>query len=235
MVLANDPKAPPAALLASARQQGQLALVLTRESEVFEEVAHGHPLIVRLKRGWGWWSHWQYSVLVGYDRAKQKVFLLSENGQNEEMTMEDFGSAWEQAHGWALLVLPPQTLPVSQRELDVTTAAIALEQAAGPEVAETTYREILKKWPKNIGARFGLSNTRYAQNDTAGAVSELQTLVKNVPGLAPAWHNLSLLLKEQGRMKEAKVAAQKAQETASASEKEKYRQQFNKPAPKETR
>lgn len=213
-------------MLSAARRHGRLALVLTRPQDVFEEVSQGHPVIVLQNLGLSWYTRWHYAVVVGYDLQKGEVYLNSGESQRTTLALDTFANTWARAQNWSLLVLPTSKLPVSQRELDITTAAVALEETAGPQKAKPVYREILKKWPKSIGARFGLSNTLYAEKNKMGAADELRQVVKDYPQMAPAWHNLSLILKELKKTKEAEAAAIKAQETASAQEREKYKQQF---------
>jgi tetratricopeptide (TPR) repeat protein len=213
-------------MLSAARRHGRLSLVLNRPQDVFEEVAQGHPVIVLQNLGLSWYTRWHYAVVVGYDLQKSEVYLNSGENKQTTLSLDTFANTWARSQNWALLVLPTHKLPVSQRELDITAAAVALEETAGPQKAEPVYREILKKWPKSIGARFGLSNTLYAEKNKTAAAQELRQIVKDYPKMAPAWHNLSLILKELKKNKEAQAAALKAQETATAQEREKYREQF---------
>jgi tetratricopeptide (TPR) repeat protein len=213
-------------MLAGARRHGKLAMVLSRQKDVFEEVAQGHPVVVLQNLGLSWYPRWHYAVVTGYNLQKDEVYLHSGENKVTTLPLDTFYNTWNRAKNWSLLILPTDALPVSQREQDITAAAVALEVTAGAQAAEPAYQQILKKWPKSIGARFGLANTRYALHDKTSAVRELQILVKDYPKLSPAWHNLSLILKEQKKIKEADFAALKAQETASEKEREKYKTQY---------
>ncbi len=213
-------------MLSAARRHGRLSLVLNRPQDVFEEVSQGHPVIVLQNLGFSWYTRWHYAVVVGYDLQRGEVYLNSGESQRTTLALDTFANTWARSQNWSLLVLPTDKLPVSQRELDITTAAVALEETAGGQKAQPAYREILKKWPKSIGARFGLSNTLYAEKKISEAAKELRQIVTDFPKMAPAWHNLSLILKELNRPTEAQSAAVKAQETASAKGREKYRAQF---------
>ncbi len=213
-------------MLTAARRHGRMALVIPRAQDTFEEVANGHPIVVLQNLGLSWYPRWHYAVMVGYDLAKEEVYLHSGENKVTTLPLDTFYNTWARSQNWSLLVLPTDQLPTTQRELDITAAAVALEDTAGAAKAEPAYRAILKKWPKSLGARFGLSNTLYAAQKKSAAISELQQLVKDYPQMAPAWHNLSLILKEEKKLKAAQSAALKAQETASPTEKEKYREQF---------
>lgn len=213
-------------MLTAARRHGRFAMVLPRTQDTFEEVASGHPVVVLQNLGLSWYPRWHYAVVIGYDLTKDEVYLHSGENKVTALPLDTFYNTWSRSNNWSLLVLPTDQLPVTQRELDVTAAAVALEETAGADKAEPSYRAILKKWPQSLGARFGLSNTLYAAKKKSAAIAELQQLVKDYPQMAPAWHNLSLILKEEKQFKAAQSAALKAQETASLKEKEKYREQF---------
>ena len=58
-----------------------------------------------------------------------------------------------------MLVLPPRILPEVATLDEVLSAANALERVGKLQEANIAYQSILKKWPENVFAFFGLGNT----------------------------------------------------------------------------
>ena len=62
----------------AARQYGMVVYPLdTRLAALLTQVAAGYPVLVRYQEGSAFWSEPRYGLLVGFDRYKQRVLLLS--------------------------------------------------------------------------------------------------------------------------------------------------------------
>jgi len=84
--------------------------------------------------------------VVGYD-LDQKQILLQSGGQHADpLSLRTFEHTWARAQYWAMVVLPPERLPVSQQPMQIFAAATTLEQI-DPAAARRTYRSITQRFP----------------------------------------------------------------------------------------
>jgi Flp pilus assembly protein TadD len=68
----------------------------------------------------------------------------------------------------------------------------------------------VQRWPANAALALGLGNTAYAAKDWQGAADAYQHASELRPDSGPAFNNLAAALLELGRLKEARLAAEKA-------------------------
>ncbi|MBD3677485.1 MAG: PA2778 family cysteine peptidase [Rhodobacteraceae bacterium] len=156
-------------MLGAARREGQLAVEVEGLKMVLGEVAAGHPVIILQNLGLTWAPVWHYAVVVGYDAAKEEIYLHS--GQHDRMTMDlvTFQRTWARAEDWAVVVMPPGQLPELAEEWEVLRAAAGLERAGRHREAERAYAAGARRWPGSWLWQFGLGNARYNQGDLRGA------------------------------------------------------------------
>jgi hypothetical protein len=185
-------------MIGTARRQGQLAVTLTRFDDLLEEVAAGNPVIVFQNLGLGFLPRWHYGVVVGYDRAREEMYLHS--GQLSRLTMEFpvFERTWRRGEYWALVVLPPDRFPVTSRELDVLRAGSALERVGRLGEAQVLYQTGAEQWPENWLWPFGLGNARYSSGDLAGAARAYRRAIALEPEASEARTNLRTVEDELG-------------------------------------
>jgi hypothetical protein len=95
-------------LLLYARKQGFEAETLNFDLErLKKELAEGHPLIVFLDVGWGFYPIRHYAVVVGYDDTQEVIVIHSGGRKNQLISDKKFQKAWEKTGNWCLLILPP--------------------------------------------------------------------------------------------------------------------------------
>jgi len=197
-------------LIAAARRHNRLPYPLKGPEALLTELAAGHPVIVLQNLGLRWFPRWHYSVVVGYDVAKEVVILHSGKEAGRHMGWTLFMRTWKRANYWGLLVLPASQLPVSADEHSYLKAVWGLEQAGKWKVAATAYAGALEIWHSSLGALMGLGNCRYALRDRVGAEQAFRQAVKAHPESAAAFNNLAHVLAEQGRYIEALEMANRA-------------------------
>ena len=168
----------------SSRRLGQLAVEISTFDQLLAEIDAGHPVIVFQNLGLGIAPVWHYGVVTGYDFARDEVYLNS--GQLDQMILPfaTFERTWRRGDHWALVVLPPDQLPVSVRQTDILSAGAALERVEQFDAAETLYETGAARWPDNWLWQFGLGNARYGQGDLRGARQALrraQAIAPDVP------------------------------------------------------
>lgn len=197
-------------LVAAARRHDRLAVPVTTLDDLLREVAAGHPVLVLQNLAFAWYPQWHYAVVVGYDRPAGELILHSGLEARRTVPIATFARTWERAERWALVVLPPATLPVSADAASVLRAAAGLEQAGRLEAAASAYRTIAHRWPDSPGAFVGLGNVRYAMGDLDAAEAAFRAAVAAHPDAAAAWNNLAHVLAERGAREEALAAVRRA-------------------------
>lgn len=201
-------------MLSGARRYGRLAVPISNLHDLLREIAAGHPVIVFQNKGLSWWPVWHYAVAVGYDLGNRSIVLRSGKTKRKVMGFTRFERTWHRGEYWALVVLPPDRLPATSDEWDVLRAAAGLERTANDETAITAYREILRRWPDNWAAAFGLGNAHFSQDAYEAAEKAFRRAVSINPKAHEAWNNLALALLRQGEKTEALAAVRRARRLA---------------------
>jgi tetratricopeptide (TPR) repeat protein len=197
-------------LVAAARRADRLAVPVQGLEPLLAELAAGHPVLVLQNLGLDWYPQWHYAVAIGYDLEAGTLTLRSGDEAEQVMPLATFARTWQRAEQWALVVLPPDSLPATADAVAVLRAAAGLEQAGRHEAAVAVYAAALERWPDSLAALIGLGNARYAAGQLAGAEAAFRTAVSFHPNEAAAWNNLAHVLAEKGDLGEALAAAKRA-------------------------
>jgi tetratricopeptide (TPR) repeat protein len=197
-------------LVAAARRADRLAVPIQGLEPLLGELAAGHPVLVLQNLGLDWYPQWHYAVAIGYDLDAGSITLRSGAEAGQVMPLTTFARTWQRAGQWALVVLPPHTLPATADPTSVLLAAAGLEQAGRYEAAGAAYAAALGRWPDSLAALIGLGNARYAAGQLAGAEAAFRTAVSFHPKDPAAWNNLAHVLAEKGDLSEALAAAKRA-------------------------
>ena len=206
----------PPEMLAAARRRSRLAVQLDpRIDAVLAEVAAGTPVIVLQNLSLPIMPIWHYSVVVGYDLDRKDIIVQSGGQPAAPLALRTFERIWARSQRWAIVVLPPDRLPVSLQPDQIFAAASALERVA-PAAARRTYRALTQAAPQYAPAWIGLGNTAYAQGDLAESAAAFEQAIGLDPGSADAWNNLATALAAQGRRCEAARAVGRALQIGGA-------------------
>jgi hypothetical protein len=197
-------------LIGSARRHGRLAVPVADLPALLDEVAAGHPVLVLQNLGLEWYPQWHYAVAVGYDLEAGELVLRSGAERSGVVALDTFARTWARAERWAIVVLPPDTLPASAREETVVRAAAGLERVGRAGDAILAYDAILGRWPDSLGAWIGRGNARYAAGDLEGARTAYRAALESHPEAAIVWNNLADVLAAQGEREQALIAARRA-------------------------
>ena len=203
----------------AALRYGRLPVRLRNLDAVLKELAAGRPVIVFQNLGLSIWRVWHYAVLTGYDLDHNAITMHSGKDDAETIGIHLFERTWHRADSWAIVVLPPDTLPVAAEERDVLEAAAGLERVKNYAGAASAYHAIATRWPRNWAARFGLGNVLFAQNEFAAAEAAYRQALAIRPEEADIWNNLAYALAHQGRKHDAIEAARRAVASASGDKK----------------
>lgn len=197
-------------VVAAARRNGRLAVPVEDMAALLAELDAGHPVLVFQNLALDWAPQWHFAVAVGYDLQSGDLILRSGTEQRRITRLSTFEHTWSRGDYWALVVLPPDSLPATASELAVLQAASGLEQTRRSTEALAAYQAVLGRWPDSLGAAMGLGNTRYALGDREGARAAFADAIARHPDAAPAWNNLAVVLSELGRPADALEAAREA-------------------------
>lgn len=198
-------------MLAAARRNGLFAYELAPKlDDLLAEVAAGSPVVVLQNLGLSWYPVWHYAVVVGYDLPREEIILRSGLERRQVLPLTTFEHTWERAGYWAMLALPPGSMPRTATEAAYISAAVALEKAGKPKSAEAAYESALKHWPRNLTARIGMGNAAYAQGDVKRAETAYRQATLDHPDSSIAFNNLAQTLADQQRYSEALVSANQA-------------------------
>jgi len=198
------------AMVSSVRRNGRIAYVFAGLSDLFAEVAAGHPVIVLQNLGLSWYPVWHYAVVVGYDLAEKYVILRSGDIRRKLMSFRVFEKTWARSNYWGLLILQSNQLPASVKEDLFLKALLGLEEARQFRAAIDGYQMALTQWPRNLTALIGIGNCYYALGELEKAEAVLRKAIRFHPKSGPAFNNLAQIFLEQGRKQEALEAAKKA-------------------------
>jgi tetratricopeptide (TPR) repeat protein len=197
-------------LVAAARRHGRLAVPVEDLHGLLAEIDAGHPVLVFQNLALDWAPRWHFAVAYGYDLDSREIFLRSGTVESLATSLDAFERTWARADNWAIVVLPPDTLPATAGSQDVLQAAVGLEQAKRHSAAATAYATIAERWPESSTARFGEGNARFALGDYAGAEAAYRRALEIDEASAPAWNNLAYALARQGNREAAVEAAESA-------------------------
>lgn len=198
-------------MLSATRRNGLLAYRLAPQlADVLAEVAAGSPVLVLQNLALSWYPLWHYAVVVGYDLEREELILRSGLERRQVLPFTTFEYTWARAERWAMLALPPGTLPHTATEAGYVASAVALEQAGHMQGALAAYESGLERWPQNLTARIGSGNAAYAQGDMRRAEVAYRQTTQDHPDSASAFNNLAQVLADQKQFAEALVYAKRA-------------------------
>jgi tetratricopeptide (TPR) repeat protein len=200
----------PPEMLAAARRRSRLAVELDPNIDaVLAEVASGTPVIVLQNLSLSIFPIWHYSVVVGYDLEHKDIILQSGAQRAAPLALRTFERTWARSQRWAIVVLPPDRLPVSQQPMQIFAAATTLERIDAA-AARRTYRAITTKFPDFPQAWIGLGNTAFAQGDLKESTAAFRQATDLDPASADAWNNLATTLAALGQPCDAAQAIRRA-------------------------
>src|SRR3954469_10630289 len=156
-------------MVAAARRRGLVAYELAPQvTDLLRELAAGTPAIVLENYGpFRWFPIWHYSVVVGYDMDTLEVIRRSGKRPRLPTPLPVFEKIWREENYWAMLVLPPERVPVSATETRYAAAVVALEQSGHLKNALIAYNALLQRWPDSLTGQMGRGNVAYALHDLA--------------------------------------------------------------------
>lgn len=128
-----------AEIIDEARQHGRSAYPVTDLRAVLQEVAAGHPVLVRQEPSGRPTPVWRYALVVGYDLDSKMLLVHSGRLEQVKLPFQVFEGNWQRADNWGVVVMAPSQPPASAVALAAyrSNRVTALAQAA-PAVTPST-------------------------------------------------------------------------------------------------
>jgi hypothetical protein len=197
-------------MLAAPRRHGRISYQLKpRYADMLREVAAGNPVIV-LQDVNPMFTQWHYAVLNGFDYPSGTLYLRSGLNKRQEMPFTAFEREWMASKHWAMVVVPPDRIPVTATEEAWMAALLAMARATSGEPMTTAYAAALARWPGNLTAAIGLANQYHSGGAHTLAVNVLRKALERHPQSVIVINNLAQALSDQGRHAEALAQIDKA-------------------------
>lgn len=182
-------------LVGGARRHGRLAVPVVGLPALLKELAAGHPVVVFQNLGLDLLPVWHFAVVVGYDLGEETVVLNSGANERMRVSLATFERTWRRAGGWAIVVLPPDSLPVATDETTVVKAAAGLERAGQNDAAAMAYTAVLRRWPNSLLALIGLGNAEAALGNRTAATAAFRRATELHPQSLAARNNLAEMVR----------------------------------------
>jgi tetratricopeptide (TPR) repeat protein len=180
-----------------------------RYADLLREVASGNPVVVLQDVG-VIGTRWHYAVVNGFDYATGSVFLRSGREPRQEMSFTAFERSWLKGNHWAMVVTPPDRIPVTATEDRWMEAVLAFSRNAERASATRAYATAFERWPDSVPAAIGLANMLHAGGSLAEAANVLRRALQRNPQSVVVMNNLAQTLSDQGRHAEALAVIDKA-------------------------
>ncbi|KPJ94536.1 MAG: hypothetical protein AMJ53_05075 [Gammaproteobacteria bacterium SG8_11] len=198
-------------LIAVTRKYGLIPYVLDKKlSSLIEELRAGHPVLVMQNLGLDWFPQWHYAVVIGYNLHDGELILRSGTIKRHINSFELFERTWRRAQYWALVAVPPGTLPSSATPLSYLKSVAPFEELGKHDIAQQAYKTGLSRWPEDRPLRMALGNVSFSLGEYSIAIESYKQVIQRSPDYAPAQNNLALTLMELQQFEEAEKYAREA-------------------------
>jgi hypothetical protein len=202
-------------MLSTPRRYSRVSYQLApRYPDLLREVAAGNPVVVLQDVG-PMFTQWHYAVVNGFDYPSGTLYLRSGTKARQEMPFTAFEREWMKSGYWAMVVVPPDRIPVTATEEGWMSAVLAMARAGDAEAATKAYSAALQRWPDNLPAAIGLANQHHARGALADAAAVLRKALQRHPQSVIVMNNLAQTLSDQGRHAEALAQIDKASDPQS--------------------
>ncbi|MEX0899958.1 MAG: PA2778 family cysteine peptidase [Gammaproteobacteria bacterium] len=169
------------------------------------EIDAGHPVIVRRTR-----PDRAFVVVVGYDLERNELIAHLPAKRAARISIERFDRDWERSDRWAMVTLPPDTVPAAVSPRTALSAIHDFERVVGEVDAMPAWVAATEAWPEQAVAWFARANAHAVRRELSEARDAYLAAVALAPGLEPAWLELGLLYSELGERGNALAALQAA-------------------------
>lgn len=202
-------------MLAAPRRHGRVSYRLEpRYADLLREVAAGNPVVVLQDVG-PLFTEWHYAVVNGFEYDSGTLLLRSGLTKRQETSFSAFERSWIPGGHWAMVVVPPERIPVTATEERWLDALLGLARGGNADATIRGYRTALQRWPESLPAAVGLANHLHARGSLDEAAAVLRTALQRHPRSVIVVNNLAQTLSDQGRNAEALALIERAADPQS--------------------
>ncbi|MFV2055027.1 MAG: PA2778 family cysteine peptidase [Thiohalomonadales bacterium] len=196
---------------AAVRKYNRIAfLIPPNYRSLLQELQAGHPVLVFQNLGLSWYPEWHYAVLTGIDLEAGEARLHSGTIADYHLNLATFDKTWQRSHRWAMVVLPPHSVPASVGVTAYTKVVYDLERSGRSELAMSAYQAAIKHWPSDIDLKMALANLNYTKSLYQRALDLYQDVLSLEADYAPAHNNLAQAYFSMGEYQAALKHAEQA-------------------------
>ena len=121
-----------------------------------------------------------------------------------------FERTWQRAKHWALVIVPPDTVPASVSEPQYVRALVENESSLPLAEKLLAWQSAVKRWPNSFVLQMGRGNAYYASAQYTPAAEAFQRATEIDPARAEAWNNLAYASIKLGHAQAARDAVERA-------------------------
>lgn len=186
-------------LLAATRRAGLIPYLIPAEpSALLMQLRAGKPVLVLQNLQTRSVPVWHYAVVVGFDTARNQVYLNSGGERGLAMSAPAFLRTWDWAGRWAMVALRPGELPAQPEVQNYIEALATFESVAGSAPAAPAWRAALRQWPQDSRPYLALGNNAYSSGNLPVAIDYYRRGLQRSPGDPALANNLASVLGELG-------------------------------------
>lgn len=213
-------------ILSASRRMGLTPYRVNSSSAMWSQIRDGRPVIVFQNLGVSWLPAWHFSLLVGYDVAKDKVYLHTGTEALQSIGIKRFQKTWERGGYWSYVVTQPSDIPLAAPFEEALQNAMLLEKIDHQEPAREVYMAMTEKFPTRFEPHLGLAQIYYTQGKLKEALRESEVALNKNPEHPALLFNLSILYFESGVIKKAQELKRQTLAHASPEERAAYEKRF---------
>lgn len=196
---------------AAARQYGLIPYETGKMlKDILKEVSNDTSVIVLFNLGLKLVPVWHYSVVTGYDKVEQKVFLSAPNGSETWMSFEEFETFFERGGSWAISLIKPPKIPLTSSEDSVLNAILDMYEVGQKDIAKQAVVAYLSKNKNSYGAMIVLGNIYLKDEDYKSASFMYNEILKLKPNEPSILNNFAIALLGQNKYAQAKKYVEEA-------------------------
>lgn len=117
---------------------GRRAYPVTDLRGVLQELAAGHPVLVRQEPSGRPTPVWRYALVVGYDLDSKVLLVHSGRLENIKLPIQVFESNWQRADNWGVVVMAPNQPPASPTAVAAYRSMATAVAEAAPAKSQQT-------------------------------------------------------------------------------------------------
>jgi tetratricopeptide (TPR) repeat protein len=154
-------------------------------------------------------------VVNGFDYDTGTIFLRSGLQVRQQMPFTAFERSWIPGNYWAMVVMPPDKIPVTATEERWLQALLGLTRGGDMDATVKGYAAALQRWPDSLPAAIGLANSLHARGSLNEAATVLNDALQRNPQSVIVLNNLAQTLSDLGRQAEALALIDRASDPQS--------------------